>query len=39
MGYGGLQQIDLSDDQVVAAIARNDWENQMKPVEVRGLIR
>lgn len=35
LGYGGLKQIDLSDDQVVAAIAKNDWENQMQPVEVR----
>jgi hypothetical protein len=35
LGYGGLKQIDLSDDQVVAAIAKNDWENQMEPVEVR----
>jgi hypothetical protein len=35
LGYGGLKQVDLSDDQVVAAIATDDWENAMKPVEVR----
>ncbi len=34
LGYGGLKQVDLSDDQVVAAIATDDWENSMKPVEV-----
>lgn len=34
LGYGGLKQVDLSDDQVVAAVATDDWENAMKPVEV-----
>lgn len=36
LGYGGLKQVDLSDDQVVAAIATDDWENSMIPVEVGG---
>lgn len=35
LGYAGLKQVDLSDDQVVAAIAVDDWENAMIPVEVR----
>jgi hypothetical protein len=34
LGYAGLKQVDLSDDQVVAAIATDDWENSMIPVEV-----
>jgi len=34
LGYGGLKQVDLSDDIVVAAIASDDWENAMIPVEV-----
>jgi hypothetical protein len=34
LGYAGLKQVDLSDDQVVAAIATDDWENAMIPVEV-----
>eukprot|EP00879_Flechtneria_rotunda_P005346 GHRR01005633.1.p1 GENE.GHRR01005633.1~~GHRR01005633.1.p1 ORF type:complete len:241 (+),score=116.03 GHRR01005633.1:253-975(+) len=33
LGYGGVMQVDLSDDQVVAAIAADDWENTLKPVQ------
>lgn len=29
LGYAKLKQLDLSDDQVVAAIAADDWENAM----------
>ncbi|WIA34640.1 hypothetical protein OEZ86_012957 [Tetradesmus obliquus] len=33
LGYGGLKQVDLSDDQVVAAVAADDWENNMTLVQ------
>ncbi|KAF6261947.1 hypothetical protein COO60DRAFT_1625148 [Scenedesmus sp. NREL 46B-D3] len=33
LGYAGLNQVDLSDDQVVAAVAADDWENSMTLVK------
>lgn len=34
IGYGGVKQIDLSDDQVVAGLAAGKWEDAAVPVEV-----
>lgn len=37
LGYAGLKQVDLSDDQVVAAVAADEWEDNMRPVQVRAV--
>ncbi|KAF8063721.1 hypothetical protein HT031_003576 [Scenedesmus sp. PABB004] len=33
LGYAGLKQVDLSDDTVVQAVAADDWEDSMRPVQ------
>eukprot|EP00878_Enallax_costatus_P011561 GHUV01012069.1.p1 GENE.GHUV01012069.1~~GHUV01012069.1.p1 ORF type:complete len:248 (+),score=50.94 GHUV01012069.1:135-878(+) len=33
LGYGAVKQVDLSDDQVVTAVAADDWENSMTLVQ------
>lgn len=34
IAYASLKQVDLSDDQVVSALAQDDWEQNLQPIQV-----
>eukprot|EP00877_Chromochloris_zofingiensis_P007904 jgi/Chrzof1/3367/Cz12g22160.t1 len=33
IAYASLKQVDLSDDQVVSALAQDDWEQNLQPIQ------